>query len=92
MKKTDEQNVTDLINQIADIEVHIEFSDGKSYSGHIQIPADLPMKDFLNQADPFIEIKTDLGRILLMNKHHIIRIETLEQHILEKMQSKELIR
>ena len=65
--------------QINERLVQIECIDGKTLTGRLQLPTDSTLTKYLNQNVTFLVIKTDLGRTLIVNKQHILRLEPQEQ-------------
>ena len=58
--------------------VRLDFINGDSMFGKVQVPEELSIVSYLNQSTPFFVLKTSLGRSLLINKQHVIKIEPQE--------------
>ncbi len=63
---------------MTEIVVRVDLVKGDALNGRVQVPADQGLYKFFNQPAHFFVLKTDLGRSLLINKLHVIKIEPQE--------------
>lgn len=64
--------------QLNEVLVQIEYFNGNTQWGRIQIPADMGISKYFNQPTQFFILRTDMGRSLLINKNQILKIEPQE--------------